>query len=215
MRKMTYLPLLLLGIMAIVSCRDNETYADQKNRERSAISKYVADSSITVISEEEFATRNYTTDVTKNEFVLFESNGVYMQILRKGCGKPIKDGERVTVLCRFTERNLLTDSIEVSNILAASFGYWVDKMSVTNTSGTFTGAFIAGESTLVAAHGLTTTSVPKGWLVPLAFINVGRPANEGDEIAKVRVIVPHDVGHMNATARVTPYMYDITYQRGR
>ena len=215
MRKLTYLPLLLLGIMAIVSCKDNETYADQKNRERSAISKYVADLSITVISEEEFATRNYTTDVKKNEFVLFESNGVYMQIVRKGCGKPIKDGDRVTVLCRFTERNLLTDSIEVSNILASSFGYWVDKMSVTNTSGTFTGAFISGESTLVAAHGLTTTSVPKGWLAPLAFINVGRPANEGDEVAKVRIIVPHDVGHMNATARVTPYMYDITYQRGR
>ena len=66
----------------------------------------------------------------------------------------------------------------------------------------------------MAAHGLTTSSVPQGWLVPLTFINVGRPANEGDEVAKVRIIVPHDVGHMGAISRVTPYMYDITYQRG-
>ena len=214
MRKLTFLSLLLIGIMALVGCKDRETYADQKNRERAAISKYVADSAVKVISEEEFARKNYTTDVKKNEFVLFESNGVYMQIVRKGCGSPIKNGERVRVLCRFTERNMMTDSIEVSNVLASALGYWVDKMSVTNNSGTFTGSFVPKESTLVAAHGLTTSSVPQGWLVPLTFINVGRPANEGDEVAKGRIIVPHDVGHMGATSRVIPYMYDITYQRG-
>ena len=43
MRKLTFLSLLLIGIMALVGCKDRETYADQKNRERAAISKYVAD----------------------------------------------------------------------------------------------------------------------------------------------------------------------------
>jgi hypothetical protein len=215
MKKLTYLLVLLLGITAFAACNNGETYADQKNRERSAINKYIQDSAVSVISEAEFAQKNYTTDVSKNEFVLFESDGVYMQIERKGCGEKIKDGETVTVLCRFTERNLMTDSIEVSNVLASQFAYWVDKMSVSNTSGTFTGSFIPGESTLVAAHYLSTTAVPKGWLVPLTFINVGRPATGDDEIAKVRIIVPHDKGHMTATSRVIPYLYDITYQRGR
>ncbi|MGI6243142.1 MAG: DUF4827 domain-containing protein [Prevotella sp.] len=215
MKNLTYLFLLMLGIASFAACNKGETYADQKNRERSAINKYIEDSAVTVISEAEFARKNYTTDVSKNEFVLFESEGVYMQVVREGCGEKIKDGETVTVLCRYTERNLLTDSIEVSNILASQFAYWVDKMSVSNMSGTFTGSFIAGESSLVAAHYLSTTAVPKGWLLPLTFINVGRPAEGTDEIAKVRIIVPHDKGHMTATSRVTPYLYDITYQRGR
>ncbi len=215
MRKLTFLLLLCVGVMSFIACNNQETYADQKNRERAAINKYIADSAVSVLSEEQFATQNYTTDVSKNQWVLFQSTGVYMQIQRKGCGEKIKDGETVTVLCRFTERNMLTDTIEVSNILASAYSYWVDKMSVVDNSGTFTGSFIAGSSTLVSAHQLTSTSVPKGWLVPLTFINVGRPATATDEIAKVRLIVPHDVGHLSATSSVTPYLYDITYERGR
>lgn len=215
MKKLTYVLLLMLGVTTFVACNDDETYADQKKRERSAISKYIADSAVKVITEEEFAARGYQTDVKKNEFVLFESSGVYMQIVRQGTGEKIKDGETVTVLCRFTERNMQGDSIEASNILAAAYALWVDKLSVTNNSGTFTGSFVDGQSTLRNAHGLTSTAAPQGWLVPLPFINVGRPASEGDEVAKVRIIVPHDVGHANATAGVIPYLYDITYERGR
>lgn len=215
MRKLTVLLLLCVGAMAFVACDKQQTYAEQKDRERSAINKYIADSAVTVISEEQFATQNYTTSTAKNEWVLFQSTGVYMQVQRQGSGQKIKDGETVTVLCRFTERNLLTDTIEASNILAARYAYWVDKMSVVNNSGTFTGGFIANQSTLVKAHSLTSTSVPKGWLVPLSFIRVGRQGTAEDEVAKVRLIVPHDVGHMGATTSVIPYLYDITYERGR
>ena len=52
-------------------------------------------------------------------------------------------------------------------------------------------------------------------LIPLGFINVGRPAKEGDEVAKVRIIVPHDKGHAYATQYVYPCLYDITYELGR
>ncbi|MBM6992201.1 MAG: DUF4827 domain-containing protein [Prevotella sp.] len=215
MRKLIFLLSLLLGVTAFVACSNQETYADQKKRERSAINNYIQDSAVSVISETQFATQNYTTDVSKNEWVLFESTGVYMQIIRQGCGEKIKDGETVTVLCRYTERNMLGDSIEMSNILSSVYSRWVDKMSVVDNSGTFTGSFISGESTLVLAHSLSSTSVPTGWLVPLTFIKVGRPVSETDEIAKVRLIVPHDVGHLSATASVIPYLYDITYERGR
>lgn len=215
MKNLTYLLLLLLGVTTFVACNDDETYADQKDRERSAINKYIADSAVRVISEAQFAANNYTTDVSKNEFVLFESTGVYMQIVRQGSGSKIKDGETVTVLCRFTERNMLGDSIEVSNLLSDAYALWVDKMSVTNNSGTFTGSFVSGQSTLVNVRQLTSLAVPQGWLVPLTFINVGRPASSTDETAKVRLIVPHDVGHASAKLGVVPYLYDITYERGR
>jgi hypothetical protein len=58
-----------------------------------------------------------------------------------------------------------------------------------------------------------SAQVPPGWLVPLTYINVGYPEKDGDEIAKVRLIVPHSQGHTMASSNVTPYFYEITYQR--
>lgn len=56
---------LILGITALVACNDDVTYADQVKRERSAINAYIADSAVSVISEDEFRNNNYTTDVSK------------------------------------------------------------------------------------------------------------------------------------------------------
>lgn len=215
MKKLTYLFLLLLTVVAYSSCSDEETYADQKKKERNAIAKYIADQKINVISEETFHAQGETTDTTKNEYVLFESTGVYMQIVRKGCGAPIKDGETATVLCRYIETNLFTDSVQATNVLSPTYSLFVDQMSVTNDSGTFTAYFVANTSSLMNIYSSSSTMVPSGWLVPLTFINIGRPAKEGDEVAKVRLIVPHDQGHAYATQYVTPFLYEITYQRGR
>lgn len=198
--------------MAFTACSNDETYADQKKKERNAINSYISKEKIKVISEDEFYAQDSTTDVSQNEFVLFESTGVYMQIVRKGCGEKLKDGENSAVLCRFTERNLLTDSLQLSNDVI-SYASLVDKMNVTRSSGTYTASFVAGSSVMYSAYG--STSVPKGWLVPLAYVNLGRPASDNDQIAKVRIIVPHTQGQQYATQSVYPCLYDITYQRGR
>ena len=84
MRKFSLLLLALVGIMLFTACSNDETYADQKKKERSAINSYIANQKIKVITEDEFFAQDSTTDVSKNEFVLFESSGVYMQIVRKG-----------------------------------------------------------------------------------------------------------------------------------
>lgn len=202
----------MLAICFLASCRDNKTYADQKEAERSAINKFIADSAVRVISEETFARQGYTTNVQRNEFVLISSSGVYMQIVRNGVGEKIRNGETVDVLCRFSERNLMTDSLQLSNNVPY-YSSVVDKMTVRNTSGTFTASFVRGESVMSSA--LNTTEVPAGWLVPLNYIRVGRPEAEGDEIAKVRLIVPHTSGHNYARQSVYPCLYDITYQRSR
>ena len=215
MKKLTYLLLALVGITSLVACSDEESYADQKKAEHAAINKYIADSSVSVISEEQFALQGNTTDVSKNEFVLFRSEGVYLQIVRKGCGSPIADGETVTVLCRFTERNLKTDSLQLSNLVGTSWDAIVDKMTVTRNSADYTGYFVKGSSIMYSVYGGSSTTVPEGWLLPLGYINLGRPSNDGDEVAKVRVIVPHDKGHSYATQYVYPCLYDITYERGR
>lgn len=85
--------LTLTAIMFVSSCNDYETYAEQTEKERNAIREFIADRNINVITEATFKEQGNTTDVSKNEFVLFDNTGVYMQIVRKGCGSPIAAGE--------------------------------------------------------------------------------------------------------------------------
>ena len=206
---------LLLSASFLSSCSDDVTYADQVKRERSAINAYIADSAVTVISENQFRDQNYTTDVTKNEFDLFQSSGLYMQIIRKGAGKPIAQGETARIICRFTERNLLTDTIQATNTTQYSQKY-LDVMKVTNNSGTFQGSFEIRDNHVSLMYLLYgSTSIPSGWLAALPYVNIGRYVNAGDEVAKVRLIVPHDLGQTYAIQNVYPCLYDITFQRGQ
>lgn len=222
---------LLLGISIVMaavfmaSCDDTETYADQRNRERDSINLYLRYHDVQVISEAQFKQRYEAyqsdpsvvlTDTAKNEYVLFEKTGVYMQVIDLGCGERIKDGETVDVLCRFDEYNLLTsargDSLQVSNNIL-NYSYLVDKMSVSNRYGTFTASFDREQSLMYMVYG--TTSVPNGWLEPLTYIKIGRPQSADDRIAHLKLIVPHSEGTQAASSSVYPCLYDITYQRGR
>ena len=176
----------LIAVVTLVSCSDSVTYADLKKKERNAINRYISNQKIQKISEAKFEEQGFSTDTTKNEYVLFESNGVYMQIVRKGEGASLKPGETATVLCRFKEYNILEgdSAIQLTNI--TQYNYMVDKMTVKNTSGTFTASFISGESLMYTRY--SSQAVPSGWLVPLSYINLGR-IPKGEEIAKVRLIV--------------------------
>lgn len=211
MKKIIYFVFMMVAVMLVCACDDDETYADKVERERKAITQFIADSSVNVITESQFEANNYRTDVSRNEYVFFSSSGVYMQIIRQGCGEKLKDGETATVLCRFDETNLLTDSLQLSNNVLA-YSSIVEKMTVKNTSGTFTASFIAGSSLMYYAY--QSLSVPAGWLVPLSYINLGRPSKEGDEVAKVKIVVPHAQGHSYASQNVYPCLYEITYERG-
>lgn len=209
MKKLTYLLLAFVGIMTLLSCDDSETYAEQKDRERAAIMSYLTQTGAEVINEAKFFMQDSMTDISRNQFVYLSSSGVYMQIIRKGSGEKLKDGEEAKVLCRFTERNLLlgADSILLTNdILYYSSTY--DKMSVSNNSGTYTASFMT-PSLMSSTYG---AAVPAGWLAPLPYINLGRQSKDG--IAKVRLIVPHTQGQAYASQSVYPCLYDISYQRG-
>lgn len=213
-----FLLLLALVLIGMSSCSDDETYADQLDRERDAINSYISSHKIHVINENEFYQKDSVTDTTQNEYVYFGNTGIYMQIVNKGCGEKIKRGETARVLCRYSEYNLLNnpDTVQTTNNILY-FQAIVDKMTVTNTSGTFSGYFDSGSSLMYSTYGSTGsgTAVPSGWLVPFAFINVGRQVHADDQLAKVRLIVPSTQGQANATTAVYPCFYEITYERGR
>ncbi len=209
----------------IASCDDTETYADQRNRENDSINMYLRYHNVQVVSESQFKQRYEAhltdpsvvlTDTALNEYVLFKTSGVYMQILEEGCGDVIKEGETVDVLCRFYEYNLSTsakgDSLQLSNNVL-SYSYLVDKMSVSNNYGTFTASFDASQSLMYQAY--SSTAVPSGWLVPLTYLKIGREKTAEDRKAHVKLIVPHAEGTQTASSSVYACLYDLTYQRGR
>ena len=146
------------------------------------------------------------TDTAKNEFVYLNNNGVYMQIVHKGCGSPIRDGENTTLIMRFYEQCIM-DNSQIGNDTSP---YQPDYMVVKRTGNTFTASFTT-EGTMYSTY--STTSVPTGLISPLPYSNVGRPRTATDHIAKVRLIVPHTQGHTVASSYVYPYYYEITLQR--
>ena len=134
-----------------------------------------------------------------------------MQIVRKGTGEKLRSGETAPVLCRFTEFNIMADSVQLTNNVGY-YGYLYDKMTVKNNSGTISASFVQGKSLMYVAY--NSTSVPSGWLVPFRYVNIGRQDSRDEEIAKVKLIVPAAQGQPNASANVYPCHYEITYERG-
>jgi hypothetical protein len=205
MRKTLFFIMTLLAVVLFASCNNYETYGDKKEKERNAIRQFLADSSFVVISETQFHNQGDMTDVSKREFVYMDNSGVYMQIVNKGCGTPLADGENSDLLMRFVEICLL-DSAALYN---DANPYEVDIMNVRRQGNTFTASFTQG----VWLSSYQSETVPSGLLVPLSYLNMGRPRSATDKIAKVRLIVPHTQGHTIASRYVYPYYYEISLQR--
>lgn len=215
MNKILYTLLTLVAAISFVSCDDVETYAEQRDAERSAISNYIKKNNIKVISENEFKENGNKTNVSKNEYVLFSATGVYMQIVHPGNGEILKNNEGTTVFVRFDEWNLNGDSLQLSNNNLA-YHYLYDKFNVRNVSGSFFADFDSSTSLLCKAYNLTggVASVPSGWLIPLSYIKLGTEEEGDHELAEVNIIVPHDYGHAYASQGVYACHYHMTYQRG-
>lgn len=220
MKKFSYIIALLMAVVVFAGCENYETYSDMKKKEQDAIEAFIAEHGIQVIDQTTFEAQGNKTDLASNQFVKFTRNGVYMQIVREGCGSVLEENKTVSVLCRFMEQNIQTGDVVVRNDIHASLSslgtgidvsQYLDKMSVVRTGTTLTASFLSGM--MYQYHG--STSVPGGWLVPLNYVKIGRPENEGEETAKVRLIVPHSQGTADASSSVTPYYYEITYQRER
>ena len=197
-------PLLFFSLFALlfVACDNDVTYSDMKEKEVSAVNRFVKENGIKIISFEEFVENDSTTDVSKNEFV--EIDGVYMQIVNNPKGnvdaRRIADGETRNILVRYYEYNIQDGDTISGNIFAGE----ADEMLVTNTSGTYSATFTSG--VMVGVYG---NAVPTGWLIPFTYLYFTRYQSQ---LAKVNLIVPHKHGTVTATTYVYPCLYQITFQ---
>lgn len=166
--------------------------------ERAGIKKFIRDNNIEIISLSKFEQDTLTRcpengHPDKNEYVEF-SNGVYMQIVNRGTGDTIKN--RDEILVRFREYDILAKEEGASNYNEDG---WVDSFYYTYNDYSSMGMFV-DYSILNYVYGIVDTAVPTGWLMPLRYIK---------SEARVKLIVPHKVGHSYASKYVYPYFYDI------
>lgn len=204
MKKIVLTLLALSAILGITSCDNYETYADQKEKERDAISDFISYRGIRQIDENTFHLNGNKTNTATNEYVYMNNSGVYMQIVRKGSGAPLEDNKTTELYVRFVEMAIFDTTQVITNYYSP---YDPDIMSVNKAGVNLTASFTYG--TMLSSYG---GSVPAGWMVPLNYINVGGPTADED-IAKVRLIVPHTQGHSTANGNVYPYFYEISFQK--
>ena len=199
----------MLGVVALssflTSCKDDDiTYAEQKEREAKQVRDWLDSHDIDVITLAEFLkdtiTNNPETgpDTTRNEYVLFEDNGVYMQIIRRGEGRVIGTDETRFMNARYLELYVATGDTLTMNY----YQQVPDVFYVKRTGGNYTASFQSG--IMARSYG---SPVPNSWIMTMPFIKPGML--NGSSAAKVRIITPHNQGTQLASQSVYPTYYEI------
>lgn len=203
--------MMVLGLGLISqSCNEGKTYAEMKEDEREAIKRFIELNDIKVIDEDQFEAQDSTTNVSANEYVLFEESGVYMQVIERGKGETLEDG-RHEILARYVEEHIKTDgSTDTLSLNTLSNLYpHPDEFVLTKSNNSLSATF-GTNGAMYGAH--SSAYVPSGWLLPLNYLKVGR---EISARAKIRLILPHGQGTSTASSQVIPCFYEITYQMSR
>lgn len=192
------------------SCNDTKTYAEMKEEERDAIKRFIELNEIKVIDEEQFAEQDSTTNVSANEYVLFDETGVYMQVVERGKGETLTDG-RHEILVRYVEERIsvsgTTDTLSLNTI--SNLYAHPDEFILTKQDNSMSATFSVNGA-MYEAH--SSAYVPSGWLLPLNYLKVGR---ETSARSKIKLILPHSQGTSSASGSVFPCYYEITYQLSR
>ncbi len=217
MKKLVFLFLSLLTAGGLFqACDNSKTYAEMLEDEKKAVEKFIKDSAIHVISISEFERNDTVTKVkgkdgaTYDEFVLFSSEGVYMQIIDRGDydandknAYKFVDGDNICT--RYVETDVDTRTLTAFNtpledyMDAGQYYAYPAVFRYVKKETYSAGTFIEMDYAWGSVYG--TTAVPQGWLLALPYLRNN---------AHVRLIVPSKMGHSTAQQNVTPYFYDIT-----
>lgn len=223
-----FLFLAVLFSFYIQSCDNGITYAEQKENEKDAIQAWITKHDYKIISEEQFLKQDTITN--ENEFVFFKENGIYMNIISRGKGKKVLSDGRYTMVSRYIEIALsdvkdtfvagdtLSGNMNLKNFPKFGNPAWSldqymaqpDNYILTIDGSLYKAAF---KDISMMAYIYQNSTVPSGWLVPLKYIKPARtmPVLPSEDIARVKLIVPHEQGSMQASQKVYPCLYEITY----
>ena len=197
-------------VMMFQSCDDNKTYAEMKEEEREAIKRFIELNNIKVIDEQQFEAQDSTTDVSKNEYVLFSESGVYMQVEDRGNGEVLKEDVRTEILARYWEMMIAEDGT-LDTLSTNLYTNYPDEFMLQKNGNSLSASFSSEAGGMMyQTHG--SAYVPSGWLLPFNYLKVGR---EISGRSKIKLILPHSEGTSTASSQVIPCYYEITYQLSR
>ena len=197
-------------VMMFQSCDDNKTYAEMKEEEREAIKRFIELNNIKVIDEQQFEAQDSTTDVSKNEYVLFSESGVYMQVEDRGNGEVLKEDVRTEILARYWEMMIAEDGT-LDTLSTNLYTNYPDEFMLQKSGNSLSASFSSEAGGMMyQRHG--SAYVPSGWLLPFNYLKVGR---EISGRSKIKLILPHSEGTSTASSQVIPCYYEITYQLSR
>ncbi len=224
-----YFFIISLFSCVLQGCNKGITYADQKENEKNDIQSWIVKHDYKIISEEQFYKQDSLTN--ENEFVLLKESGVYMNIIQRGKGKRILDDGRYTIISRYLEIALsgienfsvtgdtLSGNMKLRNYPVFAPVNWglpqymaqPDNYILTIDKNNYKASF---KENSMMAYVYKTASVPSGWLIPLRFLKPASsiPTLPSEDIARVKLIVPHSQGSAQAMKYVYPCLYEITYQ---
>ena len=203
----------LLFISCVLQgCNKGITYADQKENEKNDIQSWIVKHDYKIISEEQFYKQDSLTN--ENEFVLLKESGVYMNIIQRGKGKRILDDGRYTIISDTLSGNMKLRNYPVfgpENWGLPQYMAQPDNYILTIDKNNYKASF---KENSMMAYVYKTASVPSGWLIPLRFLKPASsiPTLPSEDIARVKLIVPHSQGSAQAMKYVYPCLYEITYQ---
>ena len=206
MKKLLFVVFGLTVISSLLSsCKEEEeTYAEQKEREAKQVRAWLDSHNIDVISLQEFLKDTITDnpetgpDSTRNEYVLFGDNGVYMQIVRRGEGRQIESGDTWYMNARYVEVYLGSGDTMTMNLYQQDPDVFYVKRNGDNYSASYKSGIMS------RAYGY---SVPNAWIMTMPYIRPGLLNGAGS--AKVRIIAPHNQGTQKAASSVYPAYYEI------
>lgn len=173
------------------------TYDKLKEIEASQIMKWISDHNISVTGPSSLL-EDSTSNVENNEYALFEDLGIYMQIVRRGDGSLIEDGETRYYNVRYVEVNIGTGDTLTTNVYQQD----PDAFYLRRSGDNYGGAYISG--VMARTYG---TPVPNALMLPFQYIKPG--TMNSNSAAKVRLIVPHVHGTQKAATEVYPAFYEI------
>ncbi len=180
-------------ILVFASCSKSKTYAEKLADERKAINNFIKKENIKVITFDQFAEQDSTTNLDKNEYVELQ-NKVYMQIVNKGSEcltDTFANDDKLTV--RFVEYSIMKKfETGLTNVDAP----FVDAFNYRINGDQISGEFLS--KGMMYGNGIA--KVPAGWLIAMRFVRKG---------AHIKVIVPSKMGHVYSLREVYPYHYDL------
>lgn len=188
MKKGFNILLMVCAVLMVMSCNKTKTYTDMLNDQRKAIDKLMADSDFVVL-------KNYPANGVfgENEFVKLD-NGVYLNVIDSGNGNRAVLG-KTKIYSRFITYSLLgtADTLRTygshsngTNPIEFMYGNYTTLISsaTSASSDDYYTAYVFGE----------------GMQTPLEYV--------GDQ-AKVKLIVPFQVGASTSSSNGIPWFFEI------